>query len=246
MHGSRPGKRCTFEQFLEYIWAEGPSPADNVKPHVVNPGPIDPNQPDPRHPNRLPNWLIRPGEDFESVKVITVWQRVLSWKDTATHGGLTGNVRSDLLVDKPIDWYDALGRVGDPIGSAEAHADMNDPRNAQIVQRGKALATLTFDLRFADMERYRIAAVQAAMKEHGIKVEVTPGRTTMGANERPWDTIDAAETIARNEAAHADVAQKLYEAIKSWEEGGEASRGHWAAVVAAQKARVGCACVGAV
>jgi hypothetical protein len=102
-----------------------------------------------------------------------------------------------------------------------------------------------FDLRFSDLEDYRIPAVQKPMSKYGVNLKLQNGRTTQN-NEVPWKTIDAAATINNNKAAVPDVAEKLYQAIKSYEEGGEAAKAHWAALVSAQRARVGSSCVGAV
>jgi hypothetical protein len=225
MHGSRPGKRCNFNQFLEFLWAPKEDVGDTTKPSNIN--------------------VLRDGEIFEQIPVNTMWQRVLGWTDAVTGHGITGNTDSKKLVYQATDFYDALGKVGKPIGEAEQFLDNGGAGSRNVVQRGKDSATLVFDLRYADMETYRRQTVGNTMRGYGIDLSFENGRTTQ-PNEAAWQKIDAAATIRNNVAAHPDVAQKLYSAIKSYEEGTDRARNHWAAVTSAQRARVGCACVGAV
>jgi len=225
--GSRDGGRCTFNEFCEWIWKpqedKNQRIHDVTRPHVT---------------------ILRAEEDFTQISINSLYNRVYQWYDPRTGYGVTGNVDADRVFDDATDYYDALGKIGGPIGIAAAAADAldaSDPRLkawSKIVTNGKNSAMLLHDMRFQDVESYRRERVAQIL---GLELEFKPGRNTLKIPGH-YNVIDADETIKRYIGTHPTIEADLGAAIRSWETGSESAINHWAALNAANKAQLSCGC----
>jgi hypothetical protein len=228
--GSRTDTRCTFNEFCQYIWKEQTGINDNVRPKVD---------------------LLLAEEDFKEMELETLFTLINEWRDEVTNLGITGNSEPDRVVKGTTNFYDALAQAGRPIGIAQqavtelTASNPNDDRLKtwkKIVGNGKTAATAVHNLRYKDMEKYRINEINHILGD--IVVGTKKVLVTMGFQMRPGETFDAIDadlTIEKWKNLFPNIEAKLADAIEEWKKLGRAAA-HWRALCSAEQARLSSGC----
>ncbi|UNI19311.1 hypothetical protein JDV02_005503 [Purpureocillium takamizusanense] len=226
--GTREDGRCTFNEFTEYIWKPYPEKADIHRPNVK---------------------IFTALEDFPAISIANAFNRIYKW--TGPNGiAITYNTDNERIWAGSTDFYDALARVTEPIGTlSKMPIASNDPKAkeiSRIVSKGKTCADTLYDLRFKDLEGFRLRAVAIRLGVAGSLIKTNPGRDTLGlvGPWKSWDpgaTIQALEDDEKQQHKGHDYAKqnfkdKLNRAITAWANGGQSAINHVRALDAAKSA----------
>jgi len=171
--------------------------------------------------------------------------------DPKTKFGVTGKIDAAKLLPGAKGYYDALARVGNPLGEARdvyraltvpekiAFGNSKTKRWKRIILNGAESSSSLVDLRWKDQSTFRNAAVKKIFEteNRGETLELKPGRTSNKAVSA-WETIDVAKTTQ----GRPDLVSSLKYAIGQWAESDAATRNHLMAINSAVSAEMGCGC----
>jgi len=233
-------KRCTFKEFMLHIWKE----------HVTlnSDGTPKKGAQDNKPPTSL-KFELPSGFDFtKEAPSKNAWrQTVITLKKARTDKGfpITGNSDNTKLLPGSTDWYDALKEIGKPIEVAsekleELKLKPDDPKylaGKTVLDNAKDSARIVVDTRRADMEKYRIGALNEQLKLLGTTSEVKtkPGRNT-NAVAGGYQMLDIDETMK-----DPVLKDKIPLAYASWASSGD-NPNHLLALESAEGAQKNCGC----
>ncbi|KAH8800172.1 hypothetical protein F5884DRAFT_904877 [Xylogone sp. PMI_703] len=244
--GSRPGNRCTLDEFLLYLWKEQPTAGDTTKPTG-----FQTKGKQTKNTGILGKAGAQSPDDLAKLSIDNIWNKVNGARfDTGK--AVTGNSDASKLLPNlaDADYYSALAKCSAPIALAEKTlGNAATSANKQLFKLGKNAASVVNTLRWEDMESFRLTFLKnnPALKEAGVVIQTKS--TPTGLKGRSFDMIDVAGTVKKYEASVPNVAQLITDANNKWKGVTDATSGkmvnaeHLKAVAAAEVAARACGCV---
>lgn len=253
-------KRCNLNQFLEYIWTADEKLREPKEPPISVSILSDL---DFENKHKSP-------KSIEQISVNGLKTRIEGFADTNGKNAagqtvrryLTNEVDSAKLVDGASGWYDAVSKVGNPIGELAAmraqgsfptDSNMQKQIAAQvdaIIKNSGDTAEVLHELRMKDFELYRLQA----LREHTtLPIKTKKGGNTLGIAQ-VWDELDLDATIQAMKDADPnlndeDARTQFATEQQKWLDGEWSSEGdkgkagaHLAAVQSVDSARKGVCC----
>ena len=209
--------RCTFSEFLQHIWKEQVDINDVKRPNVNIPG----------------------TDDFTKLNFIQLFGKT---NDYSTNTGfrITGNTDATRL-NGAADFYEGLGKIGLPIEKAIEKTPNPDKQQAKLFGLAKSAATAVQQLRWKDMETFRLGKNGMASNKYLGLVPETRTVSTGIKGQPDFKTLDSAATVSKYEKDHPDIRDKLKAAMAQFAINDKA-KDHFKAIGAASSARWSCGC----
>jgi hypothetical protein len=188
----RPGGRCSFSEFMNYIWAEFKEKGDTTRPTGKL---LDP----------------KTEERFATVKLATLLQKINGFKKAGLTKPITGNVDKERLFPGSSDYYDAMKKAGGRMQDFRTFHDGmkdDDPKKElgkNLIGRGKEAGGMVVDIRAKEMDNNDIKPRLKDLETRlGFKLETKPGRDSTG-KVGAYQVWDAVASIAKNPDKEADI-----------------------------------------
>lgn len=206
--------------------------------------------------------VLGPSSLFENEPLGALFNKIIRWKDRALGYGLLGSVDADLVWRGADNWYDALSKVTEPIGSLSDHEPVeparptdNDPdalarwKNEmkeytrqkkyfdKLVTNGKDAARMVYDLRLLDLDNNRKLAIANDLGVTPRDLAYVPGRNTAGISTggQVLDVWQTAHKLGR-------PLHEVQEVFRLWQTQSSITVEHWMALQAADHAQLGALC----
>ena len=217
--GSRAGGRCTFNEFIEYIWS---AKTDGGVTDTTRPTGIA---------------VLEAGADFTQQDVVTLRQAVDEYKAPNTGQKITWNIDPDRVFSGTSTYQDALGGIGDRLG----RLDENLGNLAETIKtNGQNTVKLLYDMRMSQFEKFRKPYILSVMGMSQDELKLVDGRNTLGGNPRVR-LIDAAATI-RAKVGGPNFPEEFRSQMEAAKSFSTSASEHWAAIAAADRAQLGAGC----
>lgn len=191
-----PGNRCTFNEFMEHIWAPFPGKGDLTRPKVQ---------------------LINPRTDFVTCKLALLLQQMNGYKRAKMAKPITGNIDTVRLFPGSSDYYDAMRKCGSVMQQMRTFVDTmpDDERKVvaeQLVGRAKEAANYVVDIRANEMDNNEInPRLKDLEKRTGFPLATKVGRDSTG-RIGAYQVWDLAKSIENRPGDYAQIMQ----AYRAW------------------------------
>jgi len=195
----RPGGRCSFNEFMHYIWAPFTEKGDTVRPTGAL---LD----------------AKTQERFATAKLATLLQKMGGYKKAGMSKPITGNVDKDRLFPSSSDYYDAMKKCGGRMQEFRTFFDgMKDDNPSKelgknLIARGKEAGGMIVDIRAKEMDNNDIKPRLKDLENRlGFTLETKPGRDSTGriGAYQVWDAVASI-------AAHPDRESDIRKAWGDW------------------------------
>jgi hypothetical protein len=218
--GTLAGGRCTLSQFLEHIWKPQADIKDITRPTVNIPGTDGP-------------------ADINKLNFDQLFGKINSYR-TNTGFGITGNSEATRLIGA-ADYYEGLSKIGLPIEKAISNTPNPTKQQAKLFGLAKSAATAVQQLRWKDMETFRLGKNGMASDKYLGLVPETRTVSTGVKGQPDFKTLDSAATVSKYEKDHPDIRDNLKAAMAKFAVNDKA-KDHFKAIGAASSARWSCGC----
>ena len=193
--GSRiPASRCTFNEFMEYIWAEFPEKGDLTRPTVT--------------------LFDEARTNFATCKLATILQKMNNYKKTGMSKPITGNIDSGRLFPGSSDYYEAMRRCGSVVKQMRTFVDTmseDDPKKdvaRKLLERAKEAAAYVVDIRAREMDHNeKSPRIKDLQKKLGFPLATKPGRDSTG-RLGPYTVWDPAQSARDRPEESMNIAQQ--------------------------------------
>ncbi|KAK6443035.1 hypothetical protein LTR95_000749 [Oleoguttula sp. CCFEE 5521] len=247
---TKPIPRCTFDQFLEYIWTWKVD--KNKNPITVG----EDGRPIPR-----PVVNAFGGADMDAAEFVGKKEAVLL-RNIREFTGLDGQKLTDASDSKKVvsgatNYYDAIQKCTLAVNTAaekleskrttSQNTDKASKTQIALIKRSRDMAEALVAFRLQDLEKHRLDALNSRLdKLHpGVKVSTVDGERGTLRLVPPFQTFDAAKTIADNRAKVPEIETSIAQVVSDWlndPRSDMANRNHVTALESAKIAQAQCHC----